>query len=163
MINLPRRVTGDSVTVRFTTRLVEDGTVFKAMVGNTQVPGLYQEVKPTDVGTTTVFLPAVPASQKLIRNVRVTPPVSTPNGDGVNDAARIRFNIVKVKKEPRVVISTMHGVPIRTLEAEEPGVYFWDGRDERGNVVAPGAYLCRIRVATDTGTQTVSTVIRIVY
>ena len=94
----------------------------------------------------------------LLSQVRPVPPVFSPNGDGINDATAIEFTLARVS-EPQVVevdIFDVQGRPVRALYAgplsagqyvaptSVPGL--WDGRDDAGELVAPGLYLVRVRL-----------------
>ena len=97
IVELPQLVEQQPVEIEMYVNVVQSPYHFKAFVGNTQNPELWQPVDPdADVRfSTTVFLPDVVSSDRLIANFSVQP-VFTPNGDGVGDEAKIRFNILKV-------------------------------------------------------------------
>ncbi|MGH7496820.1 MAG: choice-of-anchor D domain-containing protein [bacterium] len=77
------------------------------------------------------------------QGVRVRPEVFTPNHDGYNDVARFEFpDLTGEVFEPVIKIFNMRGQLIGILNLlEEQGVIAWDGRDDRGNLVAPHTYL----------------------
>ena len=81
---------------------------------------------------------------------KVAPNPFTPNGDGINDAAKISYKLVRVTSPVRVSIEifALSGRLVKQVhEGEDPiGEYarFWDGTDNSDRPVAPGLYLYRI-------------------
>ena len=165
-VKLPKTVTRDSVEVYFKARIFENPTVFDAFLFNSRRPGVWQGAKPAGTGATSVFLPSVPVDDRLIRNVSIEPQAITPNADQIHDHANIRFDLVKVDASPEVDIYSLQGKFVKGLvrrEGEERCVYLWDGTDEAGTLVPPGAYICRIQVHTEIGTQSVQRLVYVVY
>lgn len=83
-----------------------------------------------------------------------SPRTLTPNGDGVNDALALTYDIFEITDAVAVDIE------IRDLERRlvrsYPGTgeigrhtQSWDGRDASGRVVAPGVYVYRVVVDAD--------------
>ncbi|WP_028060679.1 FlgD immunoglobulin-like domain containing protein [Candidatus Solirubrobacter pratensis] len=86
----------------------------------------------------------------VIRRVKVARSFS-PNGDGFNDRAGIRFMVTR----PDVVTVTVldaHGDPVRRLArarrvpADRKLRFFWDGRTDAGRRAPPGVYYTRVRL-----------------
>ena len=98
----------------------------------------------------------------MIRNLDLSPGIVTPNGDGVNDQLEIRFVLTKVRAEPDVEIFSLSGQLVRVLEAAD-GVHAWDGRDQAGQLVPPGAYICQLRVSADAGDEVLHRIIDVAY
>jgi hypothetical protein len=167
IIELPQLVRRDSVEVTFRLRIAQNPTLFKAFVGHTQQAGLWQPVDPAERFATSVFFPAVPQTDQLIRGLSIQPPVITPNGDGVGDQTAIRFSVLNVEKKPEVQIYGLDGRLIRELEGGRGSdgfyLYTWTGRDRSGTLVPPGLYLCQIQVAPQAGEGTLSRTISVIY
>ncbi len=160
-VDLPQRVQGDSVEVSFQARVQANATAFDAWVGRVG-QDLRQGTRPQKWQAATVFVPSVASGNRLIRQVEVTSLV-TPNADGVNDEATIRFALAKVEgSEAEVSIYDLSGRRVQTVAAGAD-VYSWDGRDERGMLLPPGIYVCQIKLAADTGEQTVQRLINLAY
>ena len=84
------------------------------------------------------------------------PAVFTPNGDGVNDEALLRFAVLLVGASRPVEVSVhdLSGRRVRMLRQQEEvgaGEYEleWDGEDEAGQRVPPGMYVLRFHVEAD--------------
>ena len=149
----------DSVEVLFTAQVTANATLFEAWAGDSQ-QNVRQGVEPLAPRSMIVFVPEVPGGV-LLRNVQVTP-VVTPNGDGVNDEARINFIVVQVEGHPNVDIYDLTGSHLRTLDQGVTG-FAWDGRDDAGAVLPPGVYICRIQLEADSGDQSVYRTLSLAY
>ena len=160
-IDLPELVLRDSVEVKFQVRIQANATQFDSWVS---VVGqdLQQGVRPAEQHASTVFVPSVASGGQLIRQVEVSS-VFTPNGDGANDLALIDFVLAKIEASlPTVTIHDLSGRQVRVVEAGSDG-FRWDGRDDEGGLVPPGAYLCRIMLDADVGEQTAHRIINVAY
>ena len=119
---------------------------------------------------TTVLSPTILAKGQLLGQVAVVPNPFTPNGDGVNDAATLRYNLLSLST-PRPVeigIYDLSGRRVRVLFSGEEanGRYvdkLWNGRDDAGQMVPPGLYLARIEVAGDSGGAEHSAMVGVAY
>ena len=150
------------VRLDFSTALFSTGAVLQASLQHSaEGEGGWQRVDPgeavAEVVSNTTTLVGKVASGPLVQSVSVEPTAFTPNGDGINDEASFRFTVVKVGDDSpvEVLIYDLQGRLVRRLaeqRALSTGSYgiAWDGRDEQGAVAAPGVYLARLRVDTDT-------------
>ena len=158
-ILLPSPVRQDSVEIGFTTRLLRNAAVFALELGHTEHPSIWQGAAPSARQATVVFLPALPASGQLIGDLKIIPPVFTPNGDGVNDQVEIRFVVLKAGGiTPRVRVLDLAGHVVAKLnrpDSRETQVYVWSGHDQSGDRVQPGIYLCHIHLGASEGDDTV--------
>ena len=149
----------EEITLQFLSVLYRDGTVFNLFVGNTSLPEVYQQVESEDYHayskTFMVFAPE--ENRNMIDNVRLVPPVITPNGDGINDVLTVYFTVGRIQAERpvRLTIYDLSGKKVRHMVEQRPkyplGKYAteWDGRDEEGRLVPPGGYLVAIRVKSN--------------
>jgi len=98
-----------------------------------------------------------PSLGLVLADVEVHPAVFTPQGDGINDQVAINYTLFRLlaATEVEVEIFTLSGRPVwrQALGTRQAGRHqvVWDGRDDRGQLVAPGIYLVRMRVETDQG------------
>jgi hypothetical protein len=160
-VDLPQRVRRDSVEVEFQTRIQDNATTFDAWI-SVVGENLLQGTRPEVEDAVTVFVPSVARAGALIRQIVVTPLVS-PNGDGINDEASIVFALAKVEgRAADVVIYDLSGRRVRVVTARAEG-YRWDGRDEGGRLLPPGAYVCQIELAADIGVEIAHRVINLAY
>ena len=112
----------------------------------------------------------------LLSHVRPVPQTFSPNGDGINDETAIEFTLARIS-EPQVVevdIFDVQGRPVRALYAgllsageyvsappSVPGL--WDGRNDAGELVAPGLYLVRVRLLLEREEESRLRVVAVVY
>ena len=98
-----------------------------------------------------------PQNRSIFENLAVAPAAFTPNGDGINDAAGVRFAVVLVEGSQKVeaTVCDLRGRVVRRIVEERAistGIYEmpWDGRDDGGALVPPGLYVVRLRLDADT-------------
>ncbi len=153
--NVPMRVLFRGSAVVF-------GTIFTGTVWDTQSDILGQPVLEGDanfdVSTNSLRVALTQESVgEIVRGVAFTPPVFTPNGDGVNDELDIEYTVIQISKPKpiRVVVYDLAGRVIRTLVDRDQigGIYTeqWDGRDGAGNAVPPGNYMVVLEVKSGIG------------
>jgi hypothetical protein len=135
----------------------------RAEVFSRSEAGLVQEVEAGDaspeLGTDQLVVVALGASlQTVLGKVEARPATFTPQGDGVNDRVRISYTLfrVLVAAEVKVEVYTLGGGRVWRWHAGAQGAgahaVEWDGRDDQGQLAAPGVYLARVQVETDGGT-----------
>ena len=116
---------------------------------------------------------------QVLDQVRANPPIFSPNGDGINDATVIELVLsrVDVARPVSMRIFDLSGRSVARLrppalsagtylrlsgrERESPG--YWDGRDDRGNLVPPGLYLFQVKVELDAGEAVHSGYVAVIY
>jgi len=167
IISLPEVVLGDSVQLRFTTRLVRNAAVMELDLGSSDSPGLWQDVEPAERRSNVVLLPDLATSNQLIGDLEVSSPVVTPNGDGINDKLELSFVVFKADNAtPKVDIIDLAGRVVSRLQGEKEGPtqrFSWDGTNAGGETVEPGIYLFRIDVNAASGDATQLRTISVAY
>lgn len=165
-VRLPQSVRSDSVQIAFRTYVFRDPTVFDAFVFHSGQPDEVQGVVPAWFGANRVFVPEIPAQNSLLRHI-IHDEVFTPNGDGVNDEYRLRFNLVKTDHLPKVHVYRLDGRWVAELENLAPPagrmMYTWRGTNGAGILVPPGVYVVRIRVLADARDEMVHKIVHVVY
>lgn len=102
---------------------------------------------------------AVPIARELLANVDVVPGAFTPNGDNINDATMVHYDITNIARPSAVEIRIydLAGREVRRLYdgLDSSGRFArpWDGRDNDGGTVPPGNYLVSVSLDAGTGSQ----------
>lgn len=110
---------------------------------------------------------ATPVRGERLLRLAVSPPVLTPNGDGVNDAATLAYEVFEITGPATVAVEVwdLSGRLVRRLHDGHDGVgryeRSWDGRDGAGRPVPPGVYLARVALATDRGSDVSTAVLHL--
>jgi hypothetical protein len=95
----------------------------------------------------------------LVVRQRTVTDVFSPNGDGIRDRASIRFSLQR-SDDVTVSIVDREGSVVRRLANDRrmpgrrPLQFFWNGRGQRGRVVADGPYRVRIGLRNEGRTVT---------
>ena len=167
LVALPRTVTADSIRVGFTTRVLHNATVFSLDLGLSERPGLWQSVVPAERRAQVVMLPELAAHGQLIDALELASPAITPNGDGVNDVLDMRFVVFKLAAAtPTLALYDLAGRQVAAIESTPTATghrFTWTGRDESGALVAPGMYLYRLDLGAESGRDTRTGVVSVVY
>ncbi len=166
LVELNRTVRREEVALAFSAVVERNAALFRAFVGHERQLGVWQPVDPVRRAATTVYLPSVPDTDQLIANLSVQAFIS-PNGDGIGDAAEIRFHILKTDAPVQVQIYTLDGRLVRALEGQrqpdQSHRYTWGGQDQAERVVPPGSYLCRVEVEAQAGAASRHRIISVAY
>ena len=144
-----------------------------ALAGNAADLGTEAETDP-DLQPAGTVVPgnlsvAVPVAEKLLIEVQADPPVVTPNADGVNDIAMIRYDITSVTRASPVEVDIfdLAGRLVRSLyRGDNSSGRFaraWDGTDDAGRTVPPGNYLLAVRLHTRAEAATEIGIISVAY
>ena len=92
----------------------------------------------------------MPLGLAALSEVEISPNPFTPNGDGINDAARIGLSVFKITagRELGVSIHSLDGRRVweaRQVVSGGAHTIQWPGVDDAGRSVPPGMYICRHR------------------
>ena len=162
--------------IRLRTRVFLGNTQFSAQLLNATFPARTQQISAgnaTEIVTSQSLVAVADLSGRgLLEEVNITPPLCTPNDDGINDELEISAKVFAVEGDGhlRIELFDLGGHHLRDLSPERlrpSGDYSirWDGRDDRGHLVPPGAYLLRLKLETDAhkpGRETVR-LVRVAY
>ena len=108
-------------------------------------------------------------SNTLLYAPKVSPNPFTPNADGINDAVKISYKLLRVISAVPVSVEffDLSGRLIKALYsgADPLGEYehTWDGRDDFGNLVSPGIYLFRIQADVQSGREIKTGTLSVAY
>jgi hypothetical protein len=165
--------TNRPIRVTFQTAVLSFSSYFSGEVIQVSGENLPQSIDPGNANDrvttddTRVFI-ATP-SLEVLSSVTVSPEIMTPNGDGLHDTVTLIITTLGVEQATgEVLIYTTAGVMVRrvvTYPTLRKGIYTveWDGRNDRGGLVPPGIYLCKIVVDTDSGRSTEQKILPVVY
>ena len=107
--------------------------------------------------------------QRLVYQVSATPPVFTPNGDGINDYTTITYDLLYLTGQAPVAVRIYDLARNQIAELPAAGsgsgrfLRLWDGRDTEGELLLPGVYIVQVEVETDSGTERSGSVVTIAY
>ena len=93
-------------------------------------------------------------NETLVTGLQLTPNPFSPNGDGIHDFLNISYVIPDEIDQAVVEIYDMRGERVRILQlftgvgdmTNRTDGLVWDGKDESGNYVPFGIYVCRVEV-----------------
>ena len=162
VLSLPRMDATDSqklVELFFRAQVFHFGTAFEGRVFDSERPlEVGQQVQGGDatfaLDSNQVWA-SIRLRGRLVSEVRAQPPVVTPNGDGINDAAGVEYSLLELVETGQVAVDIfdLAGRLVRPLyrgqQRSGRHLHLWDGRRADGSTVAPGTYLYRVRVNTD--------------
>ena len=144
------------VEVRIRPTIYGHSAAFEAGVKATGAVGTWQRV---EIGNAAEYAPSESnvvvalGDNAALTALRVEPPVVTPNGDGVNDAAVFRFSVNRLHSETAVQLSIydLGGRLVyrrREERADPRGRYAleWRGEGMKGGRLPPGTYLARVEL-----------------
>ena len=163
VVQLPQRISSaynPSLRVTFSAEVFDFARTFDGEVFNTDSVDLPQPVESGDVsdaiGTNSLrVLAASAANPQLVQDVRFSSGVVTPNGDGVNDELVISYSLFALPQSVPVQLQvfSLDGRRVaqvqRGQQGSGPQQLHWDGRDQRGETLAPGLYLLGIGIEAE--------------
>ena len=161
-IFFPETVRQDrSIRLHFSSAIFQASVFLEARIINrTTDVALPQSVEAgdarVDVGSNSVQIVASDVEVEILSPMKLSSSVFTPNGDEINEDARVSFDLFSVNGGMlRVAALDLAGQKIATL-LEQPAIAgpysaVWDGRNSSGETVPPGIYLVRVEVDVDKG------------
>lgn len=171
-VGFPRMVPDQVLTLTFVGMVLTYGTPFSAKAFDSETGELKQSViggdATPDIATNGIFVDTR-LGGSLIVSLVMRPNPFTPNGDGVNDDLKIRYDLIQLGRKMPVSVKVydLSGSLVRTLYTgrQRSGIYtiLWDGKAEDGAWVSPGVYIVGIRLETDSGVQSRTKAISVVY
>jgi len=163
LIRLPERITranNPPLRVIFGTEVFEFATNFQSEVLDTEREVLPQPVVGADVGealsTNSLGVLGISGeSPHFVQDLNISPPVFTPNGDGINDELNISYALYRLPSSVPVVLDVyrLDGRRVAQIEVglqdSGPQTLRWDGRNADGALLPPGIYLTTIGLLSD--------------
>jgi|APSaa5957512622_1039677.scaffolds.fasta_scaffold09510_2 hypothetical protein len=176
-VRIPRvdvQGTEELIEVLFRTRVFDFGRVFAGRVFDSTRPyEVAQAVTAGDadglVDSNTLGVALRDAEFHTLHALRLRPTVFTPNGDGINDVAKIEFELLNLARPVPVTIAVydLSGRKRAEVFRGEKGsghaVVTWDGREESGLLLPVGLYVVKGEVRTDIGRDRMQRVLSLVY
>ena len=164
---------GRLLRVRFASAVYLPSTLLDLAVRNSGLDTPWQGAAGEDVtGLRPANSLAIRADEigRIVDDLAIAPNPFTPNGDGINDEAEIRFSLLSMAaaRPVQVRIYSLGGRLVRRLELDllgGPQTVVWDGREDGGALAPPGLYLCQVGALADSeaGRRKRSRVIALAY
>ena len=121
-----------------------------------------------DSNTLRVALSRIP--QRPIQTMRLSSPIFSPNGDGINDVVHIEYELLNLSggAPARIAVYDLSGRQVGEILGDDGGSSGlsqarWDGRDGGGALVAPGLYVLQLEIEADSGADRNQRLISLVY
>ena len=171
---LPAAIAADeTLQIELRTRLYAVSRLLEGEVFNRRDAHVRQRVEAGNaldaIATDRLLLVAADEPDEAIAELSIESRIITPNGDGVNDEARIGFALFGVlAADVGVCFYDLAGRPVRRIELSglPSGVgrrAVWDGRDNSGSPVLPGLYLCLVETETARGRSAAAQTVAVSY
>ena len=167
--------TNELIEIVFQTEVFRFGTVFRGRVFDSsrlQEPRQHVAAGDADelVDSNTLSVGLADLGQSSIQALQLSSPVATPNGDGVNDAIDISFDLVNLSGAVPVTLSLYDLAGRKVVDLlTEPSTSgrqsaTWDGSiDNAGTLAVPGVYIMWLNVDADAGSNTALRVVSLAY
>ena len=177
VVRIPRvdiQQTEELIEVDFQAEVFKFGTVFSGRVFNSEMSEeVHQALTPGNADDLfdgdALRVDLVGLDSKTIQSMQISSPVLTPNGDGINDAIAIEYDLLNLVGGVPATIE-VYGLSGRKLSSVpaasvESGRFTteWDGRDNTGKVLPPGMYILRLQVEADRATDSVERIVSLAY
>ena len=160
MLGFPRldvARSGELLEVDLRAEIFRFGAIFEGRVIDSTAPGEIGQLVAAGEASELVdgnqlSVQAMTLNDRVLGAVSLSAAAFTPNGDQINDQVEIAYELLKVT-EPvsvEVLVRDLSGRLVRRVYADVDGAgrhpRQWDGRDEAGQQVAPGLYICQVEV-----------------
>ena len=165
--------TGERIEVDFRAEVFQYGTLFAGRVFDSEKP--FEVRQALTAGDADPLLDGdrlsvdlLQVGQESIKALRLQSAVLTPNGDGINDVARIAYDLLNVRAVPvEIEVFDLAGRKVGAVDDGERGsgrfTAVWDGRDAEGQLLPPGTYFLRLVVGTDQCEDVAQRVVGLAY
>ena len=173
LVHLPNHIRTDQlIELKFESSVFRQSTRFDIFLQDSnQDESVRQRVDPgdaTDQIASNTNIVSLPVSQELLANMSLASKAITPNDDGINDELRLEIALVNVlaPRPLRLRLYDLAGRPVYDRSEDSHAgqrELVWDGRDNRGDRVAPGLYVLEILVEGDAGDEKVQALISVAY
>ncbi|NKB69609.1 MAG: hypothetical protein GKR89_21270 [Candidatus Latescibacteria bacterium] len=166
------------VELQFSTKVLNAGTEILSFVRNSSSTSpVFQRVEAegrdaTELVDSRTARPTIIHTAKVVDEIRVSQFV-TPNGDGINDQLVVEFTVLSLREDRPIEVGLYDLAGRRVGKAQaangqvvgQSGVigFTWDGRDDSGQLVAPGMYIARIELKTDQEDVQTVRLVNVVY
>ena len=174
-IGFPKISGNSTLRLAFEGIALQYNTVFAGRVFNSQDPEeLPQRVTAGNAADDSLALGddlsvSILVAKNLIHFLEAVPAPFTPNGDGVNEVATITYDIANLTSGTPVSVKVfdltgrLRRVVHAGLDASGRYTRDWDGKDDNDQMLAPGIYLVCVEVEADTGSESKTAIVPLVY
>ena len=176
-LRIPRmdpQQTGELIEIDFAVEVFKFGTVFTGRISDSEKPfEVRQALTPGDADpladSNTLSVGWVNVEEKAVNALKLSSPVFTPNGDGINDALEIEYELLNLFGAVPIALELYDlsgrriGVVHRGTAESGRFALAWDGVLANGAGTAPGLYLLRLKVDSDQGQEALQRVIALAY
>ncbi len=177
VVSFPRLAvdqSGELLQVRLRGEVYRYAATFQGRIFDSQAPEeVWQPVRGGDATNrldgNRLSVETLSLGASIVGRLQVEPAAFTPNGDGINDAVAIQYDLLKLTEDRLVEVGVwdMSGRLVREVYVgrDHSGQYIqpWDGRDSRGQLVPPGLYVCRVAVDREGGRDSGTRLIAVAY
>ena len=176
-LRIPRmdpQQTGELIEIDFAVEVFKFGTVFTGRISDSEKPFEVRQALTAGnadplADSNTLSVGLVNVEEKAVNALKLSSPVFTPNGDGINDALEIEYELLNLFGAVPIALELYDlsgrriGVVHRATAESGRFALAWDGVLANGAVTAPGLYLLRLEVDSDQGKEALQRVIALAY